>query len=221
MLSARDEKNMNEPNSGGPKINVALLSSSLYVGFSLIANVLSTKIAILPFTGLAIDAGTIIYPFTFTLRDFVHKTWGKKQSRQVIIFAALLNLIMFALFWLGARLTPDPTWPFQDAYEKILLPVGRIVLASIIAQVIAELLDTEVFSIIYKKWNDLLAVFGSNFVGLIVDSVIFSLIAFLGVLPFNTVLQIILSNIIIKFAMSVISVPFIRLVPRTAKFEDI
>jgi len=147
------------------KINIALLSSSLYVGFSLIANVLSTKIAVLPFTGLAIDAGTVIYPFTFTLRDFVHKTWGKKQSRQVIIFAALLNLIMFALFWLGARLAPDPTWPFQDAYEKILLPVGRIVLASIIAQVIAELLDTEVFSIIYKKWNDLLAVFGSNLVG--------------------------------------------------------
>ena len=80
------------------KLNIFLLSSSLYVAFQLFANILSTKIAVLPFINMAIDGGTIIYPFTFTLRDFVHKTHGKKDARQVIIIAAALNAIMFGLF---------------------------------------------------------------------------------------------------------------------------
>lgn len=203
------------------KINIFVLSSSLYVSFQLFANILSTKIALLPYLHLAIDGGTVIYPLTFTLRDFVHKTHGKKDARQVVLIAAALNAVMFGLFWLVGKMTPDPTWQFQKAYEQILLPVGRIVLASIIAQVISELIDTEIFSIIYKKTNDTLAVFSSNSISLVVDSFIFSFIAFLGVLPFATVMQIFVANILVKFVISTLSVPTIKLVPRTAKFEDI
>lgn len=202
-------------------INIFLLSSSLYVSFQLFANILSTKIALLPYLNLAIDGGTVIYPLTFTLRDFVHKTHGKKDARQVIIIAAILNAVMFGLFWLVGKMTPDPTWQFQAAYEQILLPVGRIVLASIVAQVVSELIDTEIFSRIYKKLGDTTAVFSSNTVGLVIDSFIFSFIAFFGALPFATVLQIILANILIKFIISTLSVPSIKLIPRTAKFEDI
>ncbi|OGI26221.1 MAG: hypothetical protein A3J76_01395 [Candidatus Moranbacteria bacterium RBG_13_45_13] len=203
------------------KINIFILSSSLYVSFQLFANVLSTKIALLPYLNLAIDGGTVIYPLTFTLRDFVHKTHGKRDARQVIVIAAALNAVMFGLFWLVGKMTPDPTWAYQEAYEKILLPVGRIVLASIVAQVVSELIDTEIFSRVYKRVNDTVAVFSSNTVGLVVDSFIFCFIAFLGVLPIYTVLQIVVSNILVKFIISTLSVPTIKLIPRTAKFEDI
>ena len=203
------------------KINIFLLASSFYISFQLFANILSTKIALLPILNMSIDGGTVIYPLTFTLRDFVHKTCGKIIARQVIFIAAGLNLIMFGLFWLVGRMTPDPVWGFQAAYEPILLPIGRIVLASIIAQVISELIDTEVFSIIYKRTNDILAVLGSNFIGLLVDSFIFGLIAFAGVLPLATVWQIILTNIVVKLIMSLASAPSIKLIKRKVKFEEI
>jgi len=221
------------------KINILVLSSSLYISFQLFANVLSTKIAVLPFFHLSVDGGTIIYPLTFTLRDFVHKTCGKKVAREVIFIAAGLNIIMFALFWLVGKMAPDPTWRFQEAYQQILLPVGRIVAASIISQIISELVDTEVFSFIYRKKNlsfrsplgrrgrehlshsDTAAVFLSNTAGLLVDSVIFSFVAFFGALPLATVIQIVYANILIKMAMSILSTPSIKLIPRTAKFEEI
>lgn len=203
------------------KINLPLLSSSLYIASQLIANILSTKIVILPIINLAVDGGTIIYPLTFTLRDMVHKTWGKINARQVIIIAALLNGLMFTLFWLIGKMTPDPDWQLQRAYEQILLPVGRIVLASVIAQIISELIDTEIFSFIYKKTGDLTAVLLSNLAGLLFDSVIFTLIAFLGNLLFSTVLQIILANILIKLIISVLSAPAIKLVPQLIKPEEI
>ena len=203
------------------KINIPLLSSSLYVAAQIFANILSTKIAILPIINLAVDGGTIIYPLTFTLRDFVHKAWGKNNARQVVIIAAGLNALMFVLFWLVGKMPADPTWQFQEAYENILLPVGRIIIASIIAQVISELIDTEIFSIIYKKIGDLSASFLSNLVSLLVDSVIFGLIAFLGSLPLVTVLQIIVANILVKLIISALSTPFIKLIPRQVEFDEI
>jgi len=202
------------------KINLTLLSSSLYVASQIFANILSTKIAILPILNLAIDGGTVIYPLTFTLRDLVHKTLGKRNARQVIVIAAALNGLMFALLWLVGKMAPDPAWRFQAAYEQILLPVGRIVLASIIAQIISELIDTEVFSLIYKKTGDLTAVLFSNLAGLLVDSIIFTLIAFLGNLPLATVMQIMFTNILIKLIISFLSAPAIKLVPRSAKDEE-
>ena len=203
------------------KINLPLLSSSLYVAAQIFANILSTKIAILPIINLAIDGGTIIYPLTFTLRDFVHKTLGKNNARQIVVIAAGLNALMFILFWLVGKMPADPAWQLQEAYELILLPVGRIVTASIIAQIISELIDTEIFSVIYKKIGDLSAVFISNLASLLVDSVIFGLIAFLGSLPLATVLQIILANILIKLIISALSAPAIKLIPRLVKFEEI
>lgn len=198
------------------KLDIPLLSASLYISFQLFANILSTKIALLPWIHLSVDGGTVIYPFTFTLRDFVHKTWGKRQARFIVILAASLNVVMVLLFWLIGKMQPDPTWPYQEAYNSILMPVWRITVGSIIAQVISELIDTEIFSVVYKKFGDMLGVLFSNGVSLVLDSVIFSMIAFLGVLPWDTVLQIIISNILIKLVITIISVPTIKFIPATA-----
>lgn len=202
-------------------LNLGAISAGLYISFQVIANVLSTKIAVLPLVGLAIDGGTLIYPLTFTLRDFVHKSLGKLVARQVVVTAALVSLLAAGLFVLIGKMTPDASWQFQSAYESILMPVWRITMASIIAQVISELIDTEIFSILYKKFSDSYAVFGSNSLSLVVDSLIFCFIAFAGSLPLPVLIQIVVTNILIKMIMSLVSVPFIKIVPRTANFEEI
>ncbi len=198
-----------------------VISSSCYVAFQIIANILSSKITILPFTSLAIDGGTIIYPLTFTLRDFVHKTVGKKESRIVVILAAAINLIMVGLFWIIGKMPADSSWNYQEAYNAILLPVWRITVGSIIAQIISELIDTEAFSFFYKFVGDVKSVIFSNTIALIFDSIIFSLIAFGGVLPLETVMEILITNVIVKFIVSILSSPFIKLIPRVVSMDKI
>lgn len=205
----------------GLKENLGSIVSSCYVSFTLIANVLSNKIAILPFLNLSTDVGTIIYPLTFTFRDFIHKTLGKNKSRQIVILAGLLNFVMVGLFYIGAKMTPDPTWSFQKDFENILMPVTRIVLASIIAQVVSELIDTEIFSRVYKKLNDLYAVLFSNFVALIIDTLIFVFIAFLGNFDLSVLWEIVITNIILKLVISLIILPVIRIVPRQVEIDQI
>ena len=58
-----------------PVLPVAgIILVSLYIAAQIISDVASLKIAVL--FGLSIDAGTFIYPITFTLRDLVHKRLG-------------------------------------------------------------------------------------------------------------------------------------------------
>jgi len=200
-----------------------MLAISMYIAFQIFADILSTKIAFLPLLNLAVDGGTIIYPLTFTVRDFVHKTLGKKIARQVVIMAGILNVIMVGLFWLIGKLPADVSWGYQEAYISILMPVARITLASIIAEVFSELIDTEIFSRIYKKsgQKDILAVLVSNGVALVVDSFIFGFIAFTGALPMEVVWQIILANVLIKGVMSLLSTPIIKLIPRRVELDKI
>ncbi len=135
-----------------------------------------------------------------------------------MITAGILNLLMAGLFWLIGKMPADPTWNLQGAYESILMPFWRITIASMIAEVFSELIDTEVFDRVYRKFGDIKAVLFSNGVALVIDSFIFSFIAFAGVLPLVTVLSITLSNIIVKMAVTLISLPTIKLVPRRDEY---
>lgn len=187
--------------------------SSLYVAAQMMADIASLRI--LTIGGFSVDGGTLIYPFTFTLRDMVHKVAGIGVARSLIFTAAIVNIVMAGLFWLVSILPPDMTIGIQEEFGAVLAPIWRIVAASIIAEVIAELIDGEAYQAWVKRfgsrwqWTRVLA---SNAVSVPLDSIIFSLIAFAGVLPWPVVWSIALSNIIIKGITTLISMPWIYMV---------
>lgn len=200
----------------------ALIAVSMYVAFSLLSNILSVKIAVLPLLFLAVDGGTLLYPFTFTVRDFVHKTIGRKLTKKLIFITGGLNLLMVAAFYLVGIIQPDSSWAGQQAYEMILMPVWRITFASIITAIVSELVDTTIFSKIVRKFKaEILAVLASNFVALIIDSILFTFLAFYGLLPLSVIFQIIIANLIIKAVMSLLSSPAIKLFKRTVSEDQI
>ena len=159
----------------------AIIVSAAYIGFQMMADIASLRIVMV--AGFSIDAGTFVYPFTFTLRDLVHKTAGIKAARTLIFAAAVLNLVMAGLFWLASILPADLAVGPQEAFGTVLSPVWRIVFASVAAEVIAELIDTEGYRLWVEKvtrryqWARVLV---SNSLSIPVDSLIFVWIAFRG-----------------------------------------
>lgn len=201
------------------KTIASLLSVSSYIAAQMLADVASLKIALIPagpIGSLSIDGGTFIYPLTFTLRDLVHKMLGKRAARVLIVAAAGINLFMAALFGFVSWLPPDPSWALQAEFAAILGPVWRIVIASIIAEVASELLDTEVYHLWVTRvttryqWARVLT---SNVISVPVDSLIFSWIAFGSTLPAGVVWSIFWSNVLVKGAVTLLSLPGIYLVP--------
>jgi len=201
-------------NSNDKLLSTAILVSVFYVAAQMMSDVGSLRIVMV--AGFSIDAGTFIYPLTFTLRDMVHKTAGIKIARMLILAAAGINLVMALFFKIAAILPPDLVVGPQSEFAMVLAPVWRIVGASIIAEVISELIDTEGYRFWVEKvtrkhqWARVLV---SNALSIPIDSFIFSFLAFWGVMPTAVVLSIFFSNMIIKGITTLVSIPGIYLVP--------
>jgi uncharacterized integral membrane protein (TIGR00697 family) len=186
---------------------------SIYIAAQLLSDIGSLKIALI--AGFSVDAGTFIYPLTFTIRDLVHKQLGKTAARTVIILAAVINLFMVVFFYFAAWLPQEPSWGLGKEFSAILGPVWRIVIASIVAEVISELIDTEVYHFWVSRitrryqWARVLA---SNAVSIPIDSLIFCWGAFGLALPNSVVWSIFFANVIVKGLVTVVSLPAIYLV---------
>ncbi len=192
---------------------------SAYIGAQMIADIASLKIGVV--FGLAVDMGTFVYPFTFTLRDMVHRAIGARATRGVIFAAAAINLVMAAYMWLVSLAPDSESWQFGESFRTVFAPVWRIVIASIAAEVVSELADTGIYQRIRerapgKMW---LRVFASNAVSMPIDNLVFAFGAFAFALPWNAVWQIFLMNLAVKFAVTLLSLPWIYALP--AKFDKV
>jgi uncharacterized integral membrane protein (TIGR00697 family) len=198
---------------------VAVVSG--YIACQMLSDVASLRIIYL--LGFSIDAGTLIYPLTFTLRDLVHKTAGIRAARVAIFAAAVINLFMAWLFWLVAKLPPDMHVGEQRTFGQLLAPVWRIVFASILAEVIYELVDGEVYQRFVNRWKHRYQwgrVLTSNSVSVPLDSAVFVSVAFLGVYSFSTCVSIFWANILLKGACTLISIPLIYSVHPLVKADE-
>lgn len=185
----------------------------LFVAAQLIANIASLRIVMVG--DFSIDAGTLIYPLTFTLRDLVHKVAGIVAARAVIVVSALVNLLMAGIFAIVAVMPADLLVGEQTEWSTVLSPAWRLVAASILAMVIAELIDTEVYRLWVKKFAgkwQMGRVLSSNAISVPIDSLVFSFVAFGGDLPIEVVWAIVISNILVKGITSLLTAPAIYLV---------
>lgn len=202
---------------------VAVFAVAAYAGAQVIADIASVKIG--STFGRAVDMGTFVYPITFTLRDVVHKALGRRAARTLVVTCAGINLFMALYLQWAARVEPDPSYGLDAEFRAILGPLWRIVVASIVAEVISELVDTEVYHWFVRRvttrhqWARVLV---SNAVSVPLDNVLFAVLAFGAIpgfvdddltLPWATVWDIFVVNLTVKAAVSAVSLPLIYLSP--------
>jgi uncharacterized integral membrane protein (TIGR00697 family) len=206
------------PSAAAPLLpRVAIVAIGAYAGAQVIAQVTSLKIGIV--WGQAVDMGTFVYPITFTLRDVVHKVVGRHAARTLILTCAGVNLFLAAYLGWTASVESDPTWGLGAEYEAVLGPIWRIVLASLAAMVLSELIDTEVYHLFVTRVTrrfQWLRVLVSNAVSIPIDNLVFAVGAFAPItilgsegLPWATVWSIFWVNLWVKGLVSVASIPLI------------
>lgn len=192
----------------------AILVVAAYIAVQMLADIASLKIGVV--AGLAVDMGTFVYPITFTLRDVVHKVLGRENTRLLIVTAAAINLLMALYLMWVAGVPSDPAWGLGAEFSAILAPVWRIVAASIVAEVVSELVDTEIYHWFVTRITrrfQWLRVLTSNSVSVPIDNLIFAVGAFGWTLPWGTVWEIFLFNLLVKYGMTLVSLPLIYVAP--------
>ena len=188
----------------------AVITVALYIAAQMLADISSLKIGVV--LGLSVDMGTFIYPVTFTLRDVVHKQLGKRNAQVLVVSAGAINLLMALYLMWAASVPGDPAWGLSREFSAILAPMWRIVLASIVAEVVSELADTEMYHWFVSRVtrrHQWLRVLVSNGVSVPLDNIIFTVGAFGGVLPWSVVGQIFVFNLLLKYGITLISLPLV------------
>ena len=196
---------------------IVIIVVAAYIAAQMLADIASLKIGVV--FGYAVDMGTFIYPITFTLRDVVHKLLGKRNAQVIIITAGVINLLMAAYLMWSASVASDPGWGLGTEFSLILGPVWRIVLASIAAELVSELLDTEIyhwFVTRITRRQQWLRVLVSNSASVPVDNIIFAVGAFGWILPWAIVWQIFVFNLVVKYLVTLVSLPLIYIAPDPA-----
>lgn len=199
------------PESSVPALSrIAIIVVAVYAVVQLLADLASLKIGVV--FGLAVDMGTFIYPITFTLRDLAHKVLGREKARVLILSAAAMNFTA-VLYLIGTAMVPaDPGWGLGEQYAAIFTPIWRIVFAAVVAQVVSQLVNTEVyhwFATKITRRHQWLRVLVSNSVAIPVDNIIFVLGAFAFAMPWGSVVEIFIFNLILKMAVMVASIPLV------------
>ena len=202
---------------------LAIAAVGAYVGAQVIADVSSLKIGNV--ADRAVDMGTFIYPITFTLRDVVHKALGKRAARALVMTAAAVNVFMALYLQWAARVPSDVSFELGAQFEAVLAPLWRITIASILAEVVSELVDTEVYHWFVRRVttrHQWARVAVSNGVSVPIDNLIFVVVAFgalpgfadhSATLPWPVVWDIFVVNLTVKALVSAASLPLIYLSP--------
>ncbi len=145
---------------------VFLILSGLFLGTLAMLNILGISRFITLFsidfgsesgpTVFAVAVGVLPYPLTFLCTDFISELYGRRRANQVVMVGLLLNIWVMAILWIGGVL---PGFEQLDEQGKIMVDAaGRLpvfyevrtlafgaVMASMIAYLVAQLVDVQVF----------------------------------------------------------------------------
>ncbi|MBN18334.1 MAG: transporter [Chloroflexi bacterium] len=196
--------------------------SIIFTTLLLTANITAVKIIAIGSEG--IDAGIIAYPLTFLLSDVLSEVYGRKTTTKIIWIGFFANLIMITMLFIAGQLPSANFWNEQDAYNKILGSVPRIVLASMIAYLVSQNHDVIAFEI-WKKFTKgkflWLRNNASTIVSQGIDTFLFVSIAFTGVYSIDEMWNMIWITYLIKISLAFADTPFVYILVKLIKSNNI
>ncbi|MBM0744035.1 queuosine precursor transporter [Phormidium sp. CLA17] len=182
--------------------------TALFVAVLLISNVASTKILMAgPFT---FDGGTLLFPISYIFGDILTEVYGYRRSRKVIWLGFASAILMSFTFILVGALPAAPEWKYQSAYDQILGFTPRIVIASLIAYCVGEFSNSYILAklkvLTHGKYL-WIRTMSSTLIGQLIDTAIFSAIAFANVISTQLLITLIVSNYVFKCGVELIFTP--------------
>ena len=130
----------------------------------------------------------------------------------MVWFGFVANIILVIVIYLGGMIPAPAFWENQEAYNTILGAVPRIVLASMVAYLVSQNLDV----IGFHFWSRVthgrflwLRNNASTLVSQSIDTVLFVVIAFAGVVPSQVLWQMIWMQYLVKLGIAAVDTPVV------------
>lgn len=178
-------------------------------------------------SGLAftLTCGVILWPLEFVITDIINEFYGPKAVKRISLTAVILIGYAFLMYFVAIMLPPAKAWldssgaqgvqDIQASFKAIFGQNMRIILGSIAAFLVGQLVDVYVFHKIKKRTGNKklwLRATGSTLVSQLVDSYIVLFIAFTGIFHWQLILAIGIMNYLYKAVMALALTPLIYVI---------
>ncbi len=201
--------------------------TALFVVTLVISNIIAVKVVHI--FGLFLPAAVILFPVAYIFGDVLTEVYGYARARQVIWTGFFCNLVAVGAMYVGGLLPAAPFWSAgafkapetaQQAYQAILGFTPRLLLASFVAYLVGEFLNSFVLARLKVRTQGRflwLRTISSTIVGEGADSAIFITTAFWGVFAPADVGLAILSQWAFKVVYETLATPLTYLVVNRLK----
>lgn len=182
---------------------------ALFVTSLITANIVAVKIV--DVRGVIVPAGTVtLFPLSYIIGDVLTEVYGFRRARTVIWLGFLCNLIAVAAIYTTQLLPAASFWDGQQAYERILGYVPRLLIGSFAAYLVGEFANSIVLArmkiVTDGRWLWTRTI-GSTLVGQGFDSIIFIGIAFAGTVTTHELLRTMLTAWLVKSGYETVATP--------------
>ncbi|OGE32215.1 hypothetical protein A3C59_04225 [Candidatus Daviesbacteria bacterium RIFCSPHIGHO2_02_FULL_36_13] len=199
-------------------IQVVFRFGKPYVFAVIILNILLISVfgaKLIEIFGFTTNIGNVFYAAVFFAAQLLVEGYGKKEAYNTIwlgVVSVVFFILMaqFVIFTIGI---PE-TRVVNSAIDDLFQAAPRVAIASIFAYIISQAVNISLFSYLKAKTGGkylYLRVNLTNIVGQAIDSLIFFSIAFFGVIPFPTLVQVMLIGYGLKVFAGALSTPFFYL----------
>lgn len=182
--------------------------TALFVTCLITANIIAVKLA--QVGPLIVPAGIVIFPLSYLFGDVLTEVYGYAVTRRVIWLGFAGNLLAVVAIAVAGALPAPAFWASQPAYDQILGFTPRLLVASFVAYLFGEFLNSFILAklkvLTGGRWLWTRTI-PSTFVGQGIDSLIFVSLAFGGSMAGGALATTIGSQWLLKTAYEIVATP--------------
>ena len=188
----------------------------------LLANIMGPKLTVIG--GLQTSMGVILYSSIFFATDLLSEKYGQKEAQRAVLLGFFVSIVLVVMTQISMLFQPSSmpqTSAFALAVHEATVTLfdytPRFVFGSLLAYLISQSFDVWIFHRIRNATNGRhlwLRNTGSTLLSQAIDTLIYGLVVWWGLVDLITALQLAGAKYVFKFIIAVIDTPFIYMACR-------
>lgn len=204
--------NVNNTYKIDKKTNIYMIMLALYCVTLVITNITSNRT--FNIGQLMLPSAVIAFPIIYIINDVLTECYGFKMASKAIWTAFSLNLFSVIFFNVAINL---PTTIDYSSYNIVLGSTLKPLIASVLAYLVGSFVNAKIMDMLKNHKSLMLRCVLSTLFGETIDTVIFISIVFVGVMNFQTICTMIITQAVFKTLYEIIVYPVTKIVIKKIK----
>ena len=195
---------------------VCLVSSNLFVPRT-------WQVGSLPFQ---LSGAILIFPISYIVNDCLTEVYGYKAAMKVIVMGFIMSLFISLMAGIVTKL-PAPLYEdnlaLSESFNLLFSLAPRSAVASLLAFFAGSTVNARIMTVMKERsgdkgfgWRAIL----SSIAGETADSLIFFPIVFTGIMPFQGIVSLVITQVVCKVVYEIVILPITALVVRILKKRE-